>query len=119
MKIIAHDGCVVRPALSWCCEIVVAIKKAGPLPRLVYSRQTDQFRSKTRNDDAETVVFISQNIELLIFALFFGMRNFHRQQTVRRIRLSLSKGEVRVRVWSCQACAAWIPSPYSYPLAKW
>src|SRR3954452_21461569 len=79
MKIITHDRGVICPAFSRCRHVVVPIKKANPLAGFVDSRHADQFSTQARHDDAEALIFVSQNIQMSTVTVFFDVRKLHRK----------------------------------------
>src|SRR5262249_55578226 len=46
--------------------------------RFIHSRQADQLRTETRDDDAHAILFVSQNIEMLAVSFFLRVRRVHR-----------------------------------------
>src|SRR3954467_5579008 len=79
MKIITHARGVICPAFSRGRDGVVPIKIANPLAGFVDSRHADKFSTQTRHDDAEALIFVSQNIQMSTVTVFFGVRKFHRK----------------------------------------
>src|SRR3954462_13494822 len=79
MKIITHDSRVSCPALSRRGQIVGAIQKANPLAGFIDSRHADQFRTDTRHDHAEALIFASEDIQMATVTVFFDVRKLHRK----------------------------------------
>src|SRR2546423_12858746 len=70
---------VVPPAFLGGSDFVVAIQKADPIASGISPGDTDQLGAEPRNDEAEAVCFVGQNIERPIAPLFFALREAHRQ----------------------------------------
>ena len=58
-------------------KIVIAIEKADPIPVPVASRQTNQFRTQPRDDDAQSALLVGQDVEQRP-ARSFAVENFIR-----------------------------------------
>src|SRR5579885_1918830 len=65
VKIIAHYGGMVGPAAGRLRQIVIAIKKAGPLAGFIDSRETDQLRAQARNHDPQPVFLVRECVRHL------------------------------------------------------
>src|SRR5947207_5354493 len=63
MQVVAHHGGVVRPTFLWRCDFVVVIEETNPPASGIESRDADQLRAELRNDEAESVRFVGENIE--------------------------------------------------------
>ena len=78
MQVVAHHRGVVRPAFLWRCDFVVAIEETNPVASGIASRDADQLGTEPRNDEAQSVRFVGENIEEPIPPLFFAPRKAHR-----------------------------------------
>src|SRR4029453_13064128 len=58
--------------------ILVTKKETDPVPGFIDSRQADQFRPETRDDDAKPVLFVSKNIQMLAVSSFLCVRKLHK-----------------------------------------
>src|SRR5678815_920203 len=60
---VAHDGSVIPPPARRFADLVVAIKKTGPIPIRIAPGQTNEFGTVARDDDAQAAVFVRQDVE--------------------------------------------------------
>ena len=77
MEEVPDDGGVIPPPARGFANVVVPIEEADPISVSIAPRQTDEFRTQPRDDDAQSALLVRQDVEQPLAAHFFAMRKLH------------------------------------------
>src|SRR5688572_20079913 len=74
---VTHDGRVIRPAFRGRSDLVVAMEETDPVAVGIAPGRADQLRAEAGDDEAKAVLFVGEDVEEAVAALFFDTRELH------------------------------------------